>query len=608
MKKKIITISFLFILFLIFTVYHIKSNESVPYKILQVIEADMFYIDLNDNNLVDEDELIKLQDVSAYHPTKNDFAINQAKNLGISMEEYLKIGFLAKSWAKDELTNKTVYITSKLKKYDKNTKYRYAYINYNNKDLGEFLLKNGLAFVYKDAKNKNYYAIRNITQMKNNAREISKLEFLLVNLKSNVAHKLNCEHAFSLHWGELVLLKDALIKSIPCKICFKAKKEEIKDEFNIPKSKNIYKKALYKKFDNVEIYLINPLEYKKPNIACITPVCKRIVNEINLSKTSIDTALYGIGEQTEIIEALKRAKDRGVKVQSVVDYSKNMDSIYPNTSKFIQEFGSKTDKNSIIMHNKFFIFDDKKVLTGSANISSSGTGGYSANTVLVVESNEIAKAYKKEFNQMYKGNFSNKKTQNDVITNNNISAYFSPKNDIYNSLVLPQIKNAKKEIFISVFYLTDLNLINELIAAKKRGVEVLILMDALCANNFKARVAALREAKIPLIVENWGGKNHEKTIVIDSSILITGSCNFSKSGFYKNDENVLLIKNPQLASFYRDYYLYLFNSIDRKFLKLIPRAEGIDSINSCYDGIDNNFDGKIDAEDEGCKAKKIIIF
>jgi hypothetical protein len=46
--------------------------------------------------------------------------------------------------------------------------------------------------------------------------------------------------------------------------------------------------------------------------------------------------------------------------------------------------------------------------------------------------------------------------------------------------------------------------------------------------------------------------------------------------------------------------LFLFNSIDKKFLFTIPRAEGKESINSCYDGIDNNFDGNIDSKDKGC--------
>ena len=44
-----------------------------------------------------------------------------------------------------------------------------------------------------------------------------------------------------------------------------------------------------------------------------------------------------------------------------------------------------------IMHDKFFIIDGRGVWTGSANISGSDTGGYSANLVAAIESAAIAR-------------------------------------------------------------------------------------------------------------------------------------------------------------------------------------------------------------------------
>ena len=152
-------------------------------------------------------------------------------------------------------------------------------------------------------------------------------------------------------------------------------------------------------------------------------------------------------------------------------------------------------------------------------------------------------------------------------------------------------------------YLTQKDIIAELISAIDSGIKVYIIQDALSAINFRDRVYYLRQKGALLIVEDWGGKDHEKTILIDDNTLITGSCNFSNAGFSKNDENMVVIKNEKIAKLYSTYFFYLFNSIDKKFLKLIPRAEGFDSKNSCYDGIDNNFDGKIDKDDEGCKRK-----
>ena len=132
----------------------------------------------------------------------------------------------------------------------------------------------------------------------------------------------------------------------------------------------------------------------------------------------------------------------------------------------------------------------------------------------------------------------------------------------------------------------------------------MVLLDALGASNFKKRIVEMRNLSIPVKVENWGGKNHEKTILIDERILITGSSNFSANGLYKNDENVVVLENSDVAVLYRDYFLYLFNSINDKFLRAFPRAEAWESLNSCHDGIDNNHDGKIDLDDDGCRIYK----
>ena len=35
----------------------------------------------------------------------------------------------------------------------------------------------------------------------------------------------------------------------------------------------------------------------------------------------------------------------------------------------------------------------------------------------------------------------------------------------------------------------------------------------------------------------------------------------------------------------------------------LAKAESFDSIGSCFDGIDNDYDGKTDAEDEGCQLQ-----
>ena len=44
--------------------------------------------------------------------------------------------------------------------------------------------------------------------------------------------------------------------------------------------------------------------------------------------------------------------------------------------------------------------------------------------------------------------------------------------------------------------------------------------------------------------------------VIDDSYTVIGSMNFSYSGENKNDENLIVIKNPSIAKFYKYYNFY----------------------------------------------------
>ena len=85
--------------------------------------------------------------------------------------------------------------------------------------------------------------------------------------------------------------------------------------------------------------------------------------------------------------------------------------------------------------------------------------------------------------------------------------------------------------------------------------------------------------------------------------MVIGSANFSSSGENKNDENMLVIENQKLAEFYRQYFEYFWSKIPDRYLKHTVSAESKYSIGSCSDGIDNDFDGKIDFADERCKNK-----
>lgn len=93
-----------------------------------------------------------------------------------------------------------------------------------------------------------------------------------------------------------------------------------------------------------------------------------------------------------------------------------------------------------------------------------------------------------------------------------------------------------------------------------------------------------------------------KSIIIDDKYFIAGSMNFSNSGENKNDENMVIVENPALAKKFKEYFLYIWQKIPDIYLKQNARAESPESIGSCNDGVDNDFDGLIDSADPACKC------
>ena len=388
---------------------------------------------------------------------------------------------------------------------------------------------------------------------------------------------------------------------------------------HLPKDKNKFKKAVILKdkiiakpkmtcvADNIKLFLTDGTTKLFPDRSCSTDMCKELVNNINSSKKSIDMAIYGYSDVPDIKKALVNAQKRGVKIRLVYDNDSKGGNIYSDTNELVKILADNSnDKVSKeannIMHNKFYIFDDKILITGSANLAHTDMSGYNSNSMVVINSKGLSQVYKQEFEQMFNGKFHNDKAK--IMQNKkfeNIEVYFSPKDKVITNLIIPLLKNAKDYIYIPTFVLTDRKVTGELIEAQKRGVEVKIITDALNASTKHTKIKELRNAGILVKSENYAGKMHSKTIIIDDKYLVTGSMNFSYSGENRNDENVLLIENSELAQFYKQFFLYQWSRIDNYWLKHNPRAEGKDSIGSCSDGMDNNYDGFTDIQDPACR-------
>jgi HKD family nuclease len=261
------------------------------------------------------------------------------------------------------------------------------------------------------------------------------------------------------------------------------------------------------------------------------------------------------------------------------------------------------------MHHKFAIIDSAIVWTGSCNMSDSGTGGYNANTALVIRSKVVAGWYADEFNAMYEdGLYHHKKsdlgatTQRRVVLDDGvtISLGFSPQDKNYVNLIGPALRNAQETIDVAMFFMTHKLITADLINAHQRGVRVRVIIDATAATNGYTKHELLRVAGIPVKVESWGGKMHMKCALIDGRHLVAGSMNWTSAGERSNDENALLVSSTTVGRKFQSAFEKMWASIPSRWLSGRPDPESADSVGSASDGVDNDFDDLVDGDDPGC--------
>jgi len=130
-----------------------------------------------------------------------------------------------------------------------------------------------------------------------------------------------------------------------------------------------------------------------------------------------------------------------------------------------------------------------------------------------------------------------------------VSVYFSPKGGAQDALV-DEIGKARESIFVQAYSFTSAPITTALVEAYKRGVKVEIILDKGQRSDPRSGTATVREAGIPTLIDSKHAIAHNKVMVIDREILVTGSFNFTKSAEEKNAENLLIVKSRELARLY----------------------------------------------------------
>ncbi|MEC4804923.1 MAG: DUF655 domain-containing protein [Jaaginema sp. PMC 1079.18] len=257
-------------------------------------------------------------------------------------------------------------------------------------------------------------------------------------------------------------------------------------------------------------------------------------------------------------------------------------------------------KGSGLMHHKLAIVDGVTVLTGSVNLTLSGTHGDiiapetrgNANNLLRIQSPQIAQIFTQEFNYMWGDGPGGKpdslfglgkpprNPQTLQLGKSTVTIQFSPISPTQpwsrssNGLIGQTLSQAVNSVDLALFVFSEQPIVDILGTRQQQGVEVKALIDPSFA--FRDYSEGLDMLGVALAIncqyetdnQPWqnpvtsvgipqlipGDKLHHKFGVIDQNTVITGSHNWSAAANHNNDETLIVIRNPVVtAHFQREF-------------------------------------------------------
>jgi len=139
----------------------------------------------------------------------------------------------------------------------------------------------------------------------------------------------------------------------------------------------------------------------------------------------------------------------------------------------------------------------------------------------------------------------------DNFKNSTYEICFTPGQNCTN-IIVKNIDKAKKSLLVQAYSFTSAPIAKAIIDAKKRGVDVKVILDKSQFSQKYSSAKFLMNQEIQTWRDNKVAIAHNKVMVIDDMITITGSFNFTKAAQERNAENVLVIEDSVLAKKYTD--------------------------------------------------------
>jgi len=188
-----------------------------------------------------------------------------------------------------------------------------------------------------------------------------------------------------------------------------------------------------------------------------------------------------------------------------------------------------------------------------------------------------------------------------IVLSITISISTLAKTEVYFSLsdnpqkaIIKNINQAEAFINIAMYIFTDREIALPLVKAQERGVKVRLYLDKEQVDYKYSQSRLLVQKGIKTRISSNNYIMHNKFAIIDNRILLTGSYNWTFSANHRNDENLMVIDDPEIIEIFQNQFvnlwtnkyslertrqLYQIAKVDFLFMSTTPRKPEIQTIN-----------------------------
>lgn len=325
------------------------------------------------------------------------------------------------------------------------------------------------------------------------------------------------------------------------------------------------------------------------------------IKYIDKAKHSIEIATFTF-RSNKLREALDRADKRGVEIAIILDSSRaeQHDFTLKNLSEKVKRIDSgKYDKDdskkTSYMHHKFMIIDRNRegaeLVSGSLNFTDAGAR-YNQSFYFNTMDKTLISIYGNEFDLLKSGVTGAEKFKNEKYSpfpasiqyaDSFLEVWMSPGYPVFSvqNRIEGIINSAISSIDIMAWYLTDEKIAEAIIKKSREGVNIRIIAEDSNATTTDSVLPLIMSAKeanrlsnIEIILdtklteaikdkmpEGFNPYFHQHTMLVDSRVVVFGTNNWGKWGFYKNDEDTIVTDNKYLIGEFQNTFNYFYRTL-----------------------------------------------